>query len=236
MIRHVETIDSTSRYMMDHPEWFNDLDILSADHQTNGIGRTGHSWIDNNAENVLFSIIIKDPNIINSYRLLSIATGVIILNFLKSYVSEDNISLKWPNDVYVNGKKICGILLQGRLPEYVVIGIGFNVNQINFDSIKHPATSLTLETGRTYDLDSTRDKLCNFVVRELKNFPILKSLCVEEFNNHNYLKNKEISYFNATTNFEEEGIALDINDSGELLVSKGEKITPLSASEVNEIR
>ena len=236
MIRHVETIDSTSRYMMDHPEWFNDLDILSADHQTNGIGRTGHSWIDNNAENVLFSIIIKDPNIINSYKQLSIAMGVIILNFLKSYISEDNISLKWPNDVYVNGKKICGILLQGRLPNYVVIGVGFNVNQISFETIKHPATSLSLETDRKYDLDSIRDKLCNFVVRELKNFSNIKSFCIEEFNNHNYLKNKEISYFNSVSGIEEEGVALDINDNGELLVSKGEKIISLSASEVNTIR
>ena len=236
MIRHVETIDSTSRYMMDHPEWFNDLDILSADHQTNGIGRTGHSWIDNNAENILFSIIIKDPNIINSYKQLSIAMGVIILNFLKSYISEDNISLKWPNDVYVNGKKICGILLQGRLPNYVVIGVGFNVNQLSFETIKHPATSLSLETDRKYDLDSIRDKLCNFVVGELKNFSNIKSFCIEEFNNHNYLKNKEISYFNSVSGIEEEGVALDINDNGELLVSKGEKIISLSASEVNTIR
>lgn len=235
MIKHIDVIDSTSRYLMDHPDWFDNLDVISASHQTAGLGRTGHSWVDNHDENVLFSIIIKDKKLVDSFKLLSISMGVIILDFLKGYMYEDNLSLKWPNDVMVKDKKICGILLQGRLPDYVVIGVGLNVNQAEFKGVEN-ATSLSLELGKTFDIERMRTVFIEYVVSQLKNYDSFKNTIIENFNNHNYLLRKEITYFNASTNSEEEGIALGINDNGELLVSKGETITPLSSSEVSKIK
>lgn len=236
MIKHIDEIDSTSRYMMDHPEWFDNLDVVSASHQTAGVGRTGHAWVDNKGDNILFSFIIKDEALISSFKFLSVTLGVIILNYLKGYISEDRLSLKWPNDVYVNNKKICGILLQGKLPDYVVVGIGFNLNQSDFGEMKENATSLSLELSQIFDVETMRESLCEYVVNALKHFDVVRPTVIDEFNSHNCLFRKEVTYFNTITNQEEDGIALGINDNGELLVSKGEKIIPLSASEVRQIR
>ena len=69
-----------------------------------------------------------------------------------------NPSLKWPNDVLVNGRKICGILSEG-IPGGVIIGIGLNVNMKSADHIDQPATSVLIETGRRCDVDTLLDKL-----------------------------------------------------------------------------
>ena len=233
MIKHFKELDSTSTYIKERVPELDNFDIVSTDHQTNGRGRTGHDWEDDNGQNILMSILLKDPEIIKSFNILSIAVGVIVYRFLTNYLSPKSISLKWPNDVYVNDKKICGILLEGKLPDYVIIGIGLNINQKEF-SIDN-ATSLSLETEYSFKIEDVRNLFINHLLKELSNFANKKDTYIDEFNKHNYLLNKEISYFDVTTNENKKGVALDINQSGELLVNNGEKIITVSSSEVSKI-
>ena len=234
MIKHLKEVNSTSTYIKEHLSELDNFDIVSAEHQTNGRGRTGHDWEDTDNQNVLMSILIKDPSIIESFNILSIAVGVIVRNYLTNYLPPKTISLKWPNDVYVNDKKICGILLEGKLPEYVIIGIGLNINQKAF-SVDN-ATSLSLETEYDFKIDNIRNLFFEYLTGELSKFNQNKNKYVESFNRSNYLKSREIKYFDTKRNTEQKGIALDINENGELLVNHDGEVIAVSSSEVSKIR
>ena len=234
MIKYLKEVNSTSTYIKEHLNELNNFDIVSAEHQTGGKGRTGHNWEDTDNENVLMSILIKDSNIVESFNILSIGLGVIVYKYLTNYLPPKSISLKWPNDVYVNDKKICGILLEGKLPEYVIIGIGLNINQKTF-SIDN-ATSLSLETEYEFKIDNIRELFFEHLTKELSNYNKNKERYLDAFNRSNYLKNREINYFDTKTNSEQHGIALDINDKGELMVNHDGEIISISSSEVSKIR
>lgn len=232
MIKYLKEINSTSTYIKEHIDELNNFDIVSAEHQTSGRGRTGHEWEDTSNENILMSILIKEPNIIDSYNVLSIAVGVIVLRYLTNYLPPKSISLKWPNDVYVNDKKICGILLEGKLPEYVIIGIGLNINQKQFSVAN--ATSLSLETEYEFKIDNIRELFFDFLVKELTHFANTKSKYIDVFNNYNYLKDKKVSFNKNDRKYE--GIAGEINPDGSLSISVDGISENVFSDEVSLIR
>ena len=232
MIKHLTTIDSTSTYIKEHINELDNFDIVYADHQTAGKGRTGHVWEDDDNQNILMSIAIKDADIIKEFNILSIATGVIVLEFLKNYLSPKSISLKWPNDVYVNGNKICGILLEGKLPDYVILGIGLNVNQTDF-SIDN-ATSLSLETEYSFNLNDVRELFFNHLLNSFNKYINNKDKYIRDFNAHSYLKGKLVSF-----NYRDkqaQGIAGDINNDGSLQISIDKKTVNVFFDEVSMVR
>ena len=152
-----------------------DFTFVSADYQSAGRGRTGRSWESVPGENIMFSILIKDKELVSKFGLLSVASAVAVMNAVKK-LGVKGVSVKWPNDVYINGKKTCGILLEGvtikgELKE-VVIGIGLNVNQTEFGSVLHKATSLKLESDKDFKIKDVK----KLVYKEIKTtFYSLKS-------------------------------------------------------------
>ena len=232
MIKHFEELESTSTYIKEHVHELNSFDIVSTNHQTKGRGRTGHDWEDTVGQNVLMSILIKDKELIDSFNVLSVATGVIVLNYLKNYLPPKEISLKWPNDVYVKGKKICGILLEGKLPDYVIIGIGLNINQKHF-SVDN-ATSLSIETEYDFNIDNVRGLFFDHLLSELHNFSKNKERYIKEFNHYNYLKNKTISF--NRDNEQIHAVGGDINPDGSLSISIDGNIENVFFDEVSLVR
>ena len=145
---HFDEIDSTNHYLMNSYQLLDNFTFVSTDYQSKGKGRNDRVWESIKGLNLMFSILIKDSKLINEFNALSLMSAVEVAQVLESY-GIDNVSIKWPNDVLVNDKKICGILLEGQLPEYVVIGIGLNVNQKEFpDNLRRPATSLVNELNK----------------------------------------------------------------------------------------
>ena len=126
-----ETIDSTNTYLKQNYENLDNFTFVRADLQTSGRGRSSRKWLSKKGDNLLFSLLIKDKELINKYKALSINSAYLVLKILEEYGLK-NLSLKWPNDIYVNGNKICGILLESvskQEIECLIIGIGLNVNQ-----------------------------------------------------------------------------------------------------------
>lgn len=121
--------------------------VIVAEYQTQGRGQHGRTWISEPFENLLFSVILKyvtnspnDPFLVNKMATLA------IYNYLCELLPEQKVRIKWPNDLLVNGKKICGILVEnnylGQRINYSIIGVGLNVNQ-NYEHIRQiNATSL----------------------------------------------------------------------------------------------
>ena len=187
---HFDEIDSTNNYLKNSYQLLDNFTFVATDYQSKGKGRNDRVWQSLKGLNLMFSVLIKDPKLLEESKALSIMSAIEIAKLLESY-QIDNVSIKWPNDVLVNNKKICGILLEGQLPNYLVIGIGLNVNQKEFPSnLRRPATSISNELNKDLDLEVIKETLFPNIIN---NFDKLnKDEYLSYFKQHNYLLNKRV--------------------------------------------
>src|SRR5690606_39100590 len=131
------------------------LVVITAN-QTAGRGQRGSVWISEPGKNLTFSIGLK-PHFLNPKMqfYLSMAVSLGLLDSLAHLLPQAEVKIKWPNDVMLNGKKTCGILIEnqliGQLLGRSVVGIGLNVNQRSQPVAS--ATSLAVEAGHEFDLN-----------------------------------------------------------------------------------
>ncbi|NOU36217.1 MAG: biotin--[acetyl-CoA-carboxylase] ligase [Kiritimatiellaceae bacterium] len=130
--------------------------VVAAREQTQGRGRLDREWVSSVGANLTFSILLCGKFNPRKLPSASMAAAIAVAELLEA--EGLNPSLKWPNDVLVNGKKICGILSEG-IADGVIIGIGLNVNMQNAEHIDQPATSVLIETGKRRDIDELLEKL-----------------------------------------------------------------------------
>lgn len=137
-------------------------DVFTADFQTAGRGRLDHKWLSDRGENLMMSAVLDVAALdVAHAATLPLAAGLAVVKTVKSILGEGaDVKLKWPNDVYVSGLKIAGILCE-RAADAVVVGIGVNVRQKTFpDEISSRTTSLNLN-GSSAEVQEVRDKLLN---------------------------------------------------------------------------
>lgn len=130
--------------------------LVITDFQTSGRGQVGNSWESEAGKNLTFSLVIY-PEVIaaNEQFLISQITALSVKETLSAYV--EGIRVKWPNDIYWNNRKICGMLIENDLSGSTIYcsicGIGININQKEFHSNAPNPVSLTQITGKEYDLN-----------------------------------------------------------------------------------
>ena len=187
---HFKEIDSTNNYLKNSYQLLDDFTFAVADYQSHGKGRNDRVWQSNSGENLMFSFLIKNKDLINKAESFSILTAVEVASLIEKY-DIDNVSIKWPNDILIGDKKVCGILLEGQVPDYLVVGVGLNVNQKEFpDDLRRPATSLSLEAKQPFDIEELKERLFSNIVN---NFSSIKNEeYLEYFRQHNYLQNKRV--------------------------------------------
>jgi BirA family biotin operon repressor/biotin-[acetyl-CoA-carboxylase] ligase len=143
--------------------------VIIAYKQTQGKGQDQNTWESEANKNLTFSIILY-PEFLNpseQFRLIEV-TSLGITDFIKTILpSEDNIKIKWPNDIYFGDKKLCGTLVQNsivgsKLTE-CIIGIGLNVNQETFLSDAPNPVSLKQISGDSYNLQNCLIDLCSCI-------------------------------------------------------------------------
>lgn len=143
--------------------------MVITDHQTDGRGTDTNSWESEKGKNLTFSLILYPAFGAEQQFILNKAISLGIYDFLKSILPTHKISIKWPNDLYIGDKKVCGILIQnsvmGNKLEYMVAGIGLNVNQIHFKSNAPNPVSLKIMTGQDYNLDELLQKLLKSILK-----------------------------------------------------------------------
>ena len=165
--------------------------FISASFQTSGKGRNDRIWLAESNQSLLFSYLIKDEKLLAKFKSISIGTATLIARFLE-LKGIKNVSVKWPNDVYVNEKKICGILLEGNVEKYLVIGAGLNVNQTIFEGeYRITPTSMKNELNKTFSLDELKNELFPFIYKHV-NQTGFESNTFRFLNTHNYLENKKV--------------------------------------------
>ena len=187
---HFLNIDSTNDYLKNSYQILDNFTFVSADYQTNGRGRNDRVWESEDNMNLLFSLLIKDKQLIEKGSFLSLMMAVSIAKAIEHY-GVKNVSIKWPNDIIVNDKKICGILLEGQIPNYIVIGVGLNVNQVDFpNNLRRPATSLRNELGKCVGIKLLEERLYKMISEDF--YILNKEDYLSYFNKNNYLLNKRV--------------------------------------------
>ena len=187
---HFDQIDSTNSYLKNSYRLLDDFTFASADYQSDGKGRENRKWESKKGENLLFSVLLKDKKFLANAPVLSIYFAVEIAQLLELYGLK-NVSIKWPNDVYVGGKKICGILAESQLPDCIVVGVGLNVNQLEFsDDLRRPATSMRLWLKRKIDIDELKIELFGQIMDHFTKLYVENYLSY--FREHNYLQEKRV--------------------------------------------
>ena len=162
----LEEVESTNAYAFEFFNSFEDKTVIAAKKQTNGRGRYNRKWISDNSSNLYMSIVLKPKDnktypFANVTQYLSVVTANILdKNFdIKS-------SIKWPNDILVNGAKISGILAESFVKnnkmEGIILGLGLNVNlkEETIKKIDQKATSLYILKNRTFDTEEIMHFIC----------------------------------------------------------------------------
>ena len=170
-IVRLDSVESTNKYceVLDLAE-VEDFTCYWALEQTAGIGQRGNHWHSAPGLNLTFSLVIKPVWLAAARQFMLTQTiSLAITDLLATYHLPQTTHIKWPNDIYVGRKKICGTLTSARLAgDYIataICGIGLNVNETDFpDWVPNP-TSLRQLTGETYDLEEVLHTLLSCIER-----------------------------------------------------------------------
>jgi len=225
---HFNIINSTNQYLKENYKKLEHLTIVTADHQTNGRGRFNRKWEDK--DDLLFSILIKEN--LNTPIDYSLVIAKTVLTVLNNYLG--NLSIKWPNDIMVGDRKICGILLEGVTTskiECVIIGVGININTKEFsDGLLIKATSIYNEIAKEINkldlLNEIKEEFLNDYYDYIKGNKDYLNI----INNNFYLRNKKVTftYNNKLLN----GKVIGLNENGKLIINKDGELIEISSGEV----
>ena len=169
----LEETDSTNRALRRHIGDYDSLSFLAAYGQTAGRGQGDHTWFSTPGKNLTFSYLLRyseflgHPLATDDALLITCVTTLGIRDYLLTHGVKADI--KWPNDIWVDGKKICGILIENILEDGAIresiIGVGLNLNETGWPEELPNPVSLTELTGKTYDPAAELEALSNEICR-----------------------------------------------------------------------
>ena len=213
-----ETIDSTNTEALRRLDGIPSGTVLAARSQTAGRGQRGNTWFTEPGKNLTFSVVLKDLGLKASDSIrLNALTSVAVVSLLEHYGVQPVI--KWPNDIYVSGRKICGMLIENTLDGAMlgasVVGIGININQREFPQLAN-ATSLALCTGKDEALEEV---LAVFLEIFEGMLPRLDSPELwERYASRLYRLGKTARYYDILREEEFEGVIQGVEPDGRLCI------------------
>ncbi len=214
----LETINSTNLYLKELAK--KDAahgTVVIADRQTNGRGRLGRQFFSPSGTGIYMSILIRPEEIKLAPQLLTVAAGVAVCRTLKDICNEAP-RIKWVNDIFVGGRKVCGILAESFSDSTginsIIVGIGINVTTSAAD---FPA-ELSNIAGSIFPKNITRNEIIAKVLTEFKKICSTRDInkLIKEYKSLSLLMNKEITFLKDGKSHI--GIATDINIEGNLIV------------------
>lgn len=223
-IKVFKTIDSTNTYLKSNADKFPDKTVVIAETQTAGRGRLGREFHSPSDNGIYMSMLIKTHSV-NDATLLTVGAAVSVMKAIKNTCGLET-SVKWVNDIFLNNRKVCGILTE-LSGDNIIIGMGVNLKSAeNFPKeLKNIAGALGISTA-------VRNKLIASVIAEIKN-NILNGNLSEILE---YYKKKSL-VMKKTISFEKDGKSCtgyvrDINESGNLIVETGDRVITIHSGEI----
>jgi BirA family biotin operon repressor/biotin-[acetyl-CoA-carboxylase] ligase len=171
MLIYLDECESTHKYMHENFAALQEWAVVAAEYQTGGHGRHGRAWLAPKGKNLCFNILLPAKNLKpECYAPTAQIAAITLAGILKKMGMA--ASVKWPNDVLVNKKKICGIISELLFKDYISLGMGINANTENsdFEKLDRPATSILIETGKICNKETL---LQDFLAEFKNNFKIL---------------------------------------------------------------
>lgn len=169
----LEEVASTNTYLLDmlNENKIEEGTVVSAKYQSAGRGMGNNVWISEIDKNATFSIVLfPDFIAIEDQFLITQLISLGILNWVRSLLMDKICVIKWPNDILVEGKKICGILAQssilGNTLQHVIAGIGINLNQKDFGELNSCATSIINQSGKISDVQQSIFEIRNEIYKQ----------------------------------------------------------------------
>lgn len=208
-----------------------------AEYQSGGKGRMGRTFVSPKSKGLYMSVILR-PNFDVKYApLITSAVAVAVAQAIEQ-LAECSVQIKWVNDIYLNNRKICGILTEASLGleysslDYAVVGIGINVLSHDFGELRSDVTTIQQETGKKI----SRNMLCHLILNNLNKIvpyiPEKAHLC--EYRRREMLTGKIISA--NVGNEQVSGKALGVDDNANLVIQTDKGIMTLVSGEANLMR
>ena len=234
----LEETDSTNRYLKElAAEGAEEGTVVIAERQSHGRGRLGRSFFSPEEKGIYMSVLLRpEIELQKSVRITSMA-AVAVARAIER-VCGVKAQIKWVNDVFLNNRKVCGILTEagfdqeGKRLSHAVLGIGVNVGTMEFpEELRTIATSVCNECGK----EVSREELIVEIVRELAYwYPSLQDgSFLKESRERSLLLGKDILVVGTTGQESFGAKAVDLDDMGHLLIEKDGKIQLLHSGEVS---
>ena len=234
-INYFYSIDSTSKYAIENQTKFSENAIFISEFQTDGFGRFKRKWISPFGKNIYCTMLEVVELDISKLNGLSIIVGISIARVLKNI--NLNAKLKWPNDIYVDDKKIAGVIINvsaeinGRAK--IFIGFGINVNMQYNEEIFKDWTSIKLQSQRHANRTNLTIQIIKAIKEDLlvfidKGFTHFKN----DFESLNYLKNKEFSLLLSNKTYDNCSY-VDLANNGEIIIKNSGGNYPFSSGDIS---
>lgn len=238
-VLYFDTIDSTNTKAQELAEkGYPSGTLVVADKQESGKGRRGRSWVSPYGTGIFMTLMIKPDINPNNASMLTLVAALAVAKAITSVTGEEAL-IKWPNDIVVNGKKVCGILTEMNAQfdyiNHIVVGIGINVHNESFpEEISQMASSLMIEAGgkrfhRAQIIAETMSYFEQYYDTFLKTQDL--SALVREYDELLVNRNKLVRVLDPKEPFD--GKAMGITPKGELIVETWESRKLVSSGEVS---
>lgn len=180
--------------------------------QTKGRGQYGNSWENLPEKNLAYSFALKTKNINVSDTCFNFYTAILVRDFIAN-LTKTEVKIKWPNDLILKNKKICGMLFE-KNKNYFVVGIGINILQENFKNLPK-AGSVLSQTGLSFELKAFTESLHQYLFEHLVQKEIPNNI-LELYQLHLYRKN-EVSVFEKNE-VRQNGIIKNVDETGHIWI------------------
>lgn len=240
-IHYFKEIDSTNNYAKKIAyDGCEDGTVIIAERQASGRGRLGRSWESNMGKGIWMSVVLRPDISPESIQLITLAASVAVVKAIRDTTGIVT-GIKWPNDILLDGKKLCGILVEmssemDRI-NFVVIGIGINIGQDREDfseDLRNKAVSLSSYIRKNeLSIEFTRNMLVGKLLTEIEKYYklILKGKreeIIQEWKNFSVILGKEVVVSCRGEDFS--GFAEDLTDEGKLVIRSHDGIAKLIIS------
>ena len=195
--------------------------LVAANHQTSGRGRQGKSFYSPADTGIYFSLVIRPNSSLQNAVTATTAAAVAVCRAIES-MTKKRPQIKWVNDVYLDGKKICGILTEAvtnfedGTVDSVIIGIGINISTVDFPQELSQAGSLDTEVNRNLLIAEIVDELVKIATADYNEF-------IDYYRSHSYVLGKKINFIRSGKVTPATAVAID--ETGGLVVELEDKST-----------